>query len=425
MAGVKTEPLNREQLQHLVAWRAEALEKMPYMASVLMNFRPLNAPGLGTFACDRYLRLYIDFDAVVAWGAPLCSEALLHECLHIFQHDAERADEYHVPPTQKALFNTASDAANNDDLAEAGCVELARIGVTPKTIGAPAFQTSEYYYEHLLRQQPPPSEASSGQGEPYSGCGSGAGGESAPCELDPEDDANGHAPAAGDLERRVIDVTVAADVCDHAARHPGSTPGGLVTRAQAMLQPSRVPWRTTLASSIRRATASRLGDTDVTYSRRNRRQPNIPFGGGRVIQPGIETPIPRIAVVRDTSGSMSIDDLATASSEIEGVARQIGVRDDNLVVIDVDTKAASARRYHQARDIEDAHGGGGTDMAAGIEAALHLRPRPSAIVVITDGYTPWPETPVGVRVVACLVGNPPRPVVDSVPAWMTRVVVDG
>src|ERR1700722_12512890 len=44
-------------------------------------------------------------------------------------------------------------------------------------------------------------------------------------------------------------------------------------------------------------------------------------------------------------------------------------------------------------------------MGAGIAAAVALRPRPAVTVVLTDGYTPWPErAPKGIRVVVGLLG---------------------
>jgi len=75
------------------------------------------------------------------------------------------------------------------------------------------------------------------------------------------------------------------------------------------------------------------------------------------------------------------------------------------------------QRVTAARQVELV-GGGGTDMGQGIDAARALKPRPNVVVLLTDGYTPWPaEPPMGIRVVVGLLreGGPPPP------AW-TRVV---
>jgi len=54
-------------------------------------------------------------------------------------------------------------------------------------------------------------------------------------------------------------------------------------------------------------------------------------------------------------------------------------------------------------------GGGGTDMSVGIEAAAALRPKPELVVIVTDGYTPWPTQPKNIQVVVALIGEGPKP----------------
>ena len=44
----------------------------------------------------------------------------------------------------------------------------------------------------------------------------------------------------------------------------------------------------------------------------------------------------------------------------------------------------------------------------GIDAAMELRPRPSVVIVLTDGYTPWPAAaPRAATVVVGLLGAVP------------------
>ncbi len=136
---MKTLPITTEQQAELVVWRAEALELMPYMSSILLNLRPVNAPGLGTFACDQHYRLYTDFDAVSKMSPQFYAQALLHECAHL-AHDVERAEEHGVPREDRMTLNVAADCANNDDLIDAGCTALAEHAMQPSAIGAEKYQ---------------------------------------------------------------------------------------------------------------------------------------------------------------------------------------------------------------------------------------------------------------------------------------------
>jgi predicted metal-dependent peptidase len=94
----------------------------------------------------------------------------------------------------------------------------------------------------------------------------------------------------------------------------------------------------------------------------------------------------------------------------------------------VDADVKSVRRVSSAAAVE-LIGGGGTDMGAGLAAVGRLRPRPSVVVVLTDGLTPWPEQPPkGMEVVVCMVsraalGRGGRP--WTAPPWARVVYVDG
>jgi predicted metal-dependent peptidase len=123
-----------------------------------------------------------------------------------------------------------------------------------------------------------------------------------------------------------------------------------------------------------------------------------------------------VAIVIDTSGSMSDDDLGAALAEVTGVLREVGIRGNRVTVLACDADVQAVSRVTSAEQIS-LDGGGGTDMRIGISAALAGSDRPQVVIVLTDGYTPWPAESPSCRLIAALIGDePPAP-----PAWVESV----
>ena len=212
-----------------------------------------------------------------------------------------------------------------------------------------------------------------------------------------------------DLLRR----QVAQDVLAHG-KQPGTVPAGLLRWAEEVLAP-KVNWRALLAAELRRAVAEVSGAVDYSYRRPSRRS----AVAGQVVLPALRRPVPEVAVVCDTSGSMTEDLLAMVLAEVEGLLRALGLA-RQVRVLACDTAVAPAQRVSSARQVQ-LIGGGGTDMGAGIAAAAALRPRPAVTVVLTDGYTPWPaEPPKGMRIVVGLLGAQ----APDAPPWARAVRVE-
>lgn len=58
-------------------------------------------------------------------------------------------------------------------------------------------------------------------------------------------------------------------------------------------------------------------------------------------------------------------------------------------------------------------------MRAGLDAAAALKPRPDLVIVMTDGYTPWPaQAPKHQRVVVGLLDER-----GEVPDWADHVLI--
>ncbi|MFE3940184.1 VWA-like domain-containing protein, partial [Streptomyces goshikiensis] len=111
--------------------------------------------------------------------------------------------------------------------------------------------------------------------------------------------------------------------------------------------------------------------------------------------------------------------LAAALAEVTGGLRVVGLGAHRVAVLACDADVHAVTRVTSAEQVTLA-GGGGTDMTVGISAALALPDRPNIVVVLTDGYTPWPAETPSCRLIAALIGAAaPEP-----PSWVETVRVD-
>ncbi len=386
--------LNQEALSAARLWAAN---EAPYLATAIFAMSPTAMPGLGTMGTDRYWHLYIDPEVFNNWSIEEAGSVLIHEAHHLLRSHGERATELGVGPGEQRRFNVAADFEINDDLRD---LRLPAGGLDPEAYGFDSGQLAETYYELLKSHHDLPSVD----------CGSGAHGVRREWDLGSADDM-----AVGEMEGELIRQQVAQEVRS-AARSAGNVPAGLERWAKAFLEP-RVDWRRQFAAHVRSGIDTVSGAVDYSYRRPSRRV-GSPIGRA-VVLPALVQPVPRIAVVVDTSGSMSQELLSQALAEISGLLRSSGIGTGRLTVLACDSAVHSTQQIFSAGQVK-LLGGGGTDMGAGIAQAERLRPKPEVIVVLTDGFTPWPSGRPGVEVVVALLGDGPGP-----PAWARLVRVDG
>jgi predicted metal-dependent peptidase len=371
---------------------------MPYLASALFACTIRADADSGTVGVDRGWEVHADPEIVAAMNVEELGRLLIHLTGHLIRGHAERAQLLGVEHDEaRARWNRAADAEINDDLLEDDCVPPHAPDL-PDDLGCDPGSLAERYYTDAA------------DGPRQWDCGSGADGcpRSGDCDCGIDRD-----------QAELLRLGVAAEIHRCHGREPGTVPGGWLRWAESVL-PSRIDWRRVLAAEVRSAIAYVAGKTDYSYARPSRRahlQPDI-------VLPRLVRPIPEIAIVCDTSGSMHERLLARALAEVEAVLTRTGLRQSQLRVLAVDTVVQTARRVSRAAQVELA-GGGGTDMGAGIDAAANLRPRPSVIIVLTDGYTPWPNSPPpGTRVVVGVLSEGPRMPHWTPPEWARTVLID-
>jgi predicted metal-dependent peptidase len=384
-------PINAYKLAVARMW---AVARQPYLASALFAMPVVSSPGLsdGT-GVDQEWRLYLDPDKVEKWSPEQLGSMLIHHAGHLLRDHAGRARQAGVSQSSSERWSLAADAEINDDLVGAG-LHPPHDPVLPQAMGWQTGRLAEEYFhagggtsdEHHDHRDTPD-------------CGSGSDGQARPWELI-SDAASGIPQGLPSGERFLLRCQVARNVLEYARQGRARLPSQWRRWAEDLLEP-KVDWRRALAGLLRRRVASVTGAADYTY-----RWPSRRASAARdVILPAMARPIPEVAVVCDTSGSMAAAQLGQAVVEVEALLRAIGVGRSRVRVLAVDAAVHTVRRVSQAAQVELV-GGGGTDMSAGIAAAARLRPRPSILVVLTDGLTPWPPAaPKGMEVVVGLLGD--------------------
>ena len=382
-------------LTAVAAARFDAAQRFPYLATALFALTVVVRPNGGTYSVDRRWRMYVDPLTTTAWTHEDRVTGVLHELWHLLRDHSARADQIERCDLQG--WNIAGDAEINDDLADAGLVMLPT-DVLPATLSAPLHLAAEQYY---ARRDDWWSRLDR-SGRPD--CGSGAGGELRPWEV-----SDGDLPGISPHEAEEIRAHTAAQVL-------ASQASGRWHRWARSVGRSQVDWRTLLRRCVRHAEANASGAVDYRYSRPSRRTASLQG----VVLPSMAAPRPSVAVVVDTSGSVDDELLGASLAEIDGIVSARGHR--STPVICCDSAASAPQRVASARSLT-MRGGGSTDMRIGMAAALRVRPRPHAVIVVTDGHTPWPDRPPdGVRVIVCLLPSHVTPMPPPEWASVVRVV---
>ncbi len=372
-------------------------------------------------AVDKGWRVYYSPQFVLENSVEVLATAFLHEAMHCVMQHNERYEALGARRGYPMLWNICGDAAINEILDDQnmpwGEFTPFRYEGFPVP-GVTSGMVTETAYEIAV------AWAKENQKEADNldtSCGSSAGGAPRDYELPAADE---EAPAIDNDRQRNVRDRVASDVVDYA-KSRGGLPGGLERWAKNYLNPT-VDWRKQLAVRMRQVAANVAGRRTHSFARPSRRQDAIREHDPTIVVPGLrDSEPPRIAVIVDTSGSVTQRELGEALGEIHGIMRSVGMSEP-LAVIACDTQAAPPQYIRDTKAISELKliGGGGTDLRVGIEAALNLPRKPALVVLLTDGESPYPlkhpdQNVTFLMVLADGVGRP------AVPDWIQVVEKKG
>ncbi len=384
--------------------------KTPYLRSMLLTLVPHEVKGLGTIGVSKSAILLIDAEVVSTWSIDDLAGALVHEIMHLLGKHHDR-----LGVRNPVVWNFAGDYAINPAVKEMGYTIPLGGGLDPKKEGWKEGLTADEYYELImakLEQQggakkpgegDPSGDGAEGQGGPSKGKGPGSG-NCGSCSGHAHDGEPEESEGKTQAQIERASRATAEAINEAASKGRGTVPAYLSRWAEGFLRPAKVPWRKKLAYAMRTRVQFRAGANVSRYDGPSRRQAGIGFGPGKPILPRHRQSIPRVAVVVDTSGSMSEADLAIALRETNGVLKALGAQ---VTFASCDSEVGGLGTISR---IEDAmklmKGGGGTDFRPPLIALAKQRPAPELVIFCTDGDGPAPERePPGMRVIWLLVGS--------------------
>jgi predicted metal-dependent peptidase len=400
--------------------RRDGLAQLPLLAPLWSVGQIVLTPQAPPLALDRWGNAYFNpayLQQLRAQGPPasvhLQLQAYWVRALgHLWCEHATRAKVLHADPW---LWQLAAELALGSAAWPGFELPTAQLWPRSNAFGLPPDHDVEYYYRELQKRAVRPilteEGAKFGQYLLWDG-GSAVHGRSRPWELPPH-----HTEAAAHPS---WDLAMASEQLRNSIiRYPQAPPAWW--RWAKRRTSKTTDWRHQLRQQVQRELQHVRGERlDYSYQRPPRR----PWGDGQLLLPSLRVGMqPRLAIVLDTSASMSAPFLEQALAEV--LALLLALRTP-LVLIPCDQRAYAAIQLDTPARLLTSHlpTGGGTDLRAGIHAALALRPPPELLLVLTDGQTPWPAERPPVPLVAGLLVTPgqanPR---LSAPEWLRIIEI--
>jgi predicted metal-dependent peptidase len=416
--------------------RAYSADRLPWFSPALYMARIVLTKKVPVAAIDVNMNVYFNPEAVTIMKSTSSKKdqilqelgfLWIHEISHAIRDHADRAKDRNA---DAELWNIAADLEINDSVWENLTQPKAFMGIVPKDFNQPEGKLTELYYTSLTEKSPQSKQKRKELlqlGYNIGDEGSGVHGKNRDWEeskglLHDKSDPNTQQQKLHPIELEIMRRDVAEKMYENR-KLIGKMAGSWDIWVDSILK-SRIDWKKKLRHRMSISIATGVGArVDYAFNRPNRRQsvyfPAITpsFSGDRSA---------RITCVVDTSGSMSSEELSRVLGEVFKVLEDFKIP---VTVIPCDSKAYEPIILNKKSDlfkVQKLKGGGGTDMTVGIRAALALTPAPDAVLVLTDGHTPYPTATFKTQVVFGILKrnyNDSTPL-PTMPPWRADNVVD-
>ena len=353
-------------MQILSQARSKLLLKHPFYANLALSTPDVLTTDIPTAGTDM-VKIYYNPEFVASLPPSQVPTLIAHEVLHIAQDHGDRLHK-----RDPDVWNQACDYNINATLVECGFEPIDGWLYDPRF----GTKSSDAIYAILMREKEKrqrqqqsgqgdgQQQSGQGDGQPQSGQGA-IGRDLMPSNRTAEEEAK----VRESIKQRVAQAA-------SAARLAGKMSAGLERLVGNILNPP-LPWE-----DIMRHYMQRVTQDDESWSRPNRRHTDMILPSRRSLKIG------PIAIIGDTSGSITEKELSNIGTQTIAIAEQL--QPENIRVVWADTKVCGEQVFEQGDDIQlKPVGYGGTDMRVPLAHVEQFQPQ--VVVLITDGYTPWPD----------------------------------
>lgn len=340
--------------------KVRLLMASPFFGNLLCQRPPEFTDIVDTAAVDARGRLYVNPGFIETLAGDEVEFLLAHEVMHIvFQHALREGDRDHE------VWNVAADAVINDMLKGLGIGRMIKGGVE---MDGAADRTAEDVYKDLMAK-----------GKGYGRKAKGKGGAIAG-DLDTRG-AKGMTEAERAEAERETKRLVAGAMS--AARAQGALPGKLSEVIEPLLKVP-VKWEEVLERFI----TSRAGQCP-SWAHPNRRYRRV----GYLPSLDPEAAMGLVVIGVDTSGSVTDKELAGFMGQVNSIFERCHPTEVRVMYCDeeVEKEEVYTESDFPIRSVKVA-GRGGTDMRAIFSRVEDEGLEPDALVIFTDGWTPYPES---------------------------------
>ena len=353
-------------IEKLSKAKAVVVMDEPFFASILLKRKLQETTAIPTLAVDARAQIYYNPAFVEELTVNQCVFGLVHECLHIVKLDFAR-----VGSRNRRKWNKAGDAWINNYLKDHCIGDPIDKGINcnggmhiEADIKA---DTTEVIYERILEDKGGDGNGPGGDGDGEYGIG---------------DDLISEPLSAAEASEIESKVKVELAAAAQAARMMGKMPVDMERVLEEILY-VRTPWETILERFM-----TEIAKSETSWNKPHKKY--RPLGYYLPSCSNIPT-MGEMALIVDVSGSVGGRELAFFGGHFNRILEM--VRPKRVNVLYVDTRVAHVDEFTDEDELPitlTPHGGGGTDMRAGFDWIEENMDEAECIVLLTDGYTPWP-----------------------------------